>query len=191
MKSLRRLARPKCLFYFGVALALTTQPCARAQEALAKISWDAAAKIASATALAHEQILPAPAGKGGKILKISNPGSAPLQVTVLTIAKPHVTSDFYGLRGQVRYEDVSGDGYLEMWNDFPGGGHYFARTLLPAGPMGKLSGTSDWRELLLPFNSAGAGAHPDRLTINVVLPGHGTVFLTPLELFEVKPKKSF
>ncbi len=183
-------ARLSYLFLLGLGFG-AAEPCARSQEALAKFPWDIATRTASPVALAHEEILAPNAGMNGNILKIDNPGNEPLQITLLTIVKPPITAGFYGLRGQVRYEDVAGDGYLEMWNDFPGGGHYFSRLLGHrfGDPMARLTGTSDWRDVLLPFNAAASATHPDRLTINLVLPGRGTVFLTSLELFQLDPGK--
>jgi hypothetical protein len=90
------------------------------------------------------------------------------------------------LHGRVKYKDVAGDGYLELWNDFGDKGTYFSRTLLGSGPMQRLTGTSDWRFFELPFYAE--GMKPRRLTLNVVLPGAGTVTVAqplvvgPLEL---------
>ena len=50
--------------------------------------------------------------------------------------------------------------------------------------MGKLSGTSDWRAFMLPFDSTGGSGSPTRLEINIFLPAQGTVFLGPVKLVE-------
>lgn len=104
---------------------------------------------------------------------------------MLTIDQPQLTGPRYALRGQVRYDNVEGIGYLEMWNYFPGGGQYFSRTLAEQGPMMKLKGTSGWRPFVLPFDATGAPP-PLRLVVNVVLQGRGIVYLGPLELTEEK-----
>ena len=93
---------------------------------------------------------------------------------VATCDEPKISSHQYIVKGRVKYEGVVGDGYLEMWNGFGKNGKYFSRSLAESGPMGKLSGTSDWREFALPFYSE-PGLLPSRLTLNVVLPGTGTV----------------
>jgi len=79
---------------------------------------------------------------------------------------------------------VEGIGYLELWNHFPGGGLYFSRTLAKEGPMMELHGTSGWRPFILPFDATGAPA-PTSLVFNVVLEGHGVVYLGPVELTEM------
>jgi hypothetical protein len=115
-------------------------------------------------------------------LKIENPSSRPLMVTLLPIEQPKITADVYSISGEVRYEGVEGDGFLEMWNYF-GESAYFSRTLGESGPMGKLSGTSDWRAFVLPFNATGAKSHPTKLVINLHLPGKGVVYLrSPIKL---------
>ena len=143
------------------------------------------------------------AGIRGPLLRITNPDDKPLRVPRLVVNAPPVTADFYALNGQVRYEDVSGDGFLEMWSTFPpavaGGGKrsWFSRTLgeTDTDPMMRLRGTSGWRPVILPFNAAGLGghadsgnngAHPVQLTVNLVLPSHGTVTLSTLRLAQYR-----
>jgi len=87
----------------------------------------------------------------------------------------------YAIRGQVRYSDVAGQGYLEMWSYFSDGGQFFSRTLAGEGPMAALTGSSDWRAFELPFYLQGTTG-PERIEVNVVLPGAGTVDVGPLEL---------
>ena len=127
-------------------------------------------------------------GKSG--LKIVNTNPTALSVRLLTVTNPAVTKNLYAILGDVRYENVSGNGYLEMWNYFPPlkpglpEGQYFSRTLGIAGEMGKITGTSEWRSFTLPFNRAGASGAPTRLEINLFLPGSGTVHISQLRMFE-------
>jgi hypothetical protein len=86
----------------------------------------------------------------------------------------------------VRYRDVKGDAYLEMWSVFEEG-HFFTRTLDVAGPLQKITGSSDWRDFLLFFDATGAKAPPKRLIVNIVLPGAGEVSLTGLSVVELDP----
>jgi hypothetical protein len=79
---------------------------------------------------------------------------------------------------------VEGTGYLEMWSTFPGEGRFFSRTLAPGGPMKSLSGSSPWRDFVIPFDAAGASTAPESLAVNVVLPGRGTVQLGALRLLQ-------
>jgi hypothetical protein len=87
----------------------------------------------------------------------------------------------YALRGDVRYTGVTGQGYLELWSEFPDGARYFSRTVASNGDAAALTGSSDWRPFELAFALAG-GAGPRRLELNLVLPGAGTVALGPLRL---------
>jgi hypothetical protein len=125
---------------------------------------------------------------GESVLKIENTNDTPLQVQLLKIVKPAVSTTVYAITGRVKYESVQGTGYLEMWNYFPAlhpgmpEGRYFSRTLGDSGEMGKISGTSDWRDFTLPFDPAGASGPPTRLVINLILPGRGTVYLSSVRL---------
>jgi hypothetical protein len=124
-------------------------------------------------------VLPPEQGQSFHRLRVER-GSEPT-VTVLTIERPKITGPRYAITGQVRYEGIDGDGYLELWNHFPDGSQYFSRTLGETGPMMKLHGTSGWRAFALPFDSTGAPP-PSRLVFNVVLPGRGVVYLGPVTL---------
>ena len=100
--------------------------------------------------------------------------------TILQVDNPRVSGDSYAVSGRVEYKGVVGDGYLEMWSYFPDGSHYFSRTFDVSGPMAKLSGTSPPRPFILPCFLSGSPARPNRLVINVVLPGAGSVRVSDL-----------
>jgi len=97
--------------------------------------------------------------------------------TIVRCPAPAISSHQYVVRGQVKYDGVVGDGYLELWNDFGSKGKFFSRSLAERGPMGQLKGTSGWRKFELPFY-AEEGMRPESLTLNVVLPGAGNVTVT-------------
>ena len=167
-----------------VATLLLATP-ARAQEKIAEYDWS---KLAEAKELAGGT----PVKMDGRTaLKIENTNSAPLRVSLLTIENPEITSQRYALVGEVKYESVKGDGYVETWNHFPAkegepksGGKYFSRTLGEEGPMAKLTGTSTWREFILPFNVSGATAAPSKIEFNLFLPAQGTVYISPIRLIQ-------
>lgn len=127
---------------------------------------------------------------GRAALKIESTNADGLQLTLLTIDKPKISRILYVVQGEIRYDRVQGDGFLEMWNYFPPAkpglpeGQYFSRTMGESGETGKIRGTSDWRLFELPFNSTGASGVPTRLQINLHLPGRGTVYLGPVTLVE-------
>jgi len=119
--------------------------------------------------------------------RITNPTAASRTARVLVLDAPGVSQATYAVTGQVRYESVGGEGYLEMWSVFPGGKRHFSRTLAAQGPMARLHGTAGWRWFCLPFSVTSGGQRPHRLILNVVLPRGGTVELGPLKLTQYAP----
>jgi len=121
------------------------------------------------------------AGREGASIRIERltGGSVP----ILRIEKPPLTALVWAIEGDLRYEGVAGDGYLEMWSIFADG-RYFSRTLGEGGPMGRLSGSSDWRPFVLPFSSRAGMPPPVALEVNLVLPGAGTVEIGALRLVQ-------
>ena len=120
------------------------------------------------------------------------------KVPIFVIQKPEVSKTGYMLKGEVRHENVGGEGMLEMWNFFPmhdddgnvvegREGYFFSRTAGEYGPMQKLNGTSGWRPFILPFNPGNLGHPPKRLEVNALLPDGGTVMLRNLELVDWQP----
>jgi hypothetical protein len=110
----------------------------------------------------------------------AGPGGGSFPLTV--IEAPPVGAPGYAVVGRVSYEDVEGQGFLEMWSVFPGGVRAFTRTLGTEGPMAALSGTAGWREFSLPFRLREIDGVPSSLEIGVVLPGAGSVRIGPLRL---------
>jgi hypothetical protein len=106
------------------------------------------------------------------------------------VENPGVNTKLYALRGKLRYKNVDGTGYLETWNEFPPDEQgqpnirAFSRSLAEHGPFGKLSGTSDWRDVFIPFNAEGTKEPLAKLELNLVLAGAGEVEITDLQLIE-------
>ena len=61
---------------------------------------------------------------------------------------------------------------------------FFSRTLADVGPMKKISGTSPWRTVWIPFDATESKTLPEALDLNLVLPGSGSVELSSLELYQ-------
>ena len=116
-------------------------------------------------------------------LKITNSEGKPLTVNLVTIENPGIIVDTCAVSGRIRYENVEGKGYLEMWSVFPDGSRYFTKTL-GVGHLLPMQGTSGWRYFILPFNAQGAKDKPAKLIVNLVLPGKGTVYIGPLKLVQ-------
>jgi hypothetical protein len=127
---------------------------------------------------------------GRAVLKVVNTNNTPLRAQLIKLLKPGVTKKFYAIEGEIKYEAVHGTGYLETWNYFPPAqtgepeGAYFSRTLGESGDMGKITGTSEWRRFMLPFDWTSAKQAPTRLELNLFLPGEGTVYVGSLKLVE-------
>jgi len=102
-------------------------------------------------------------------------------IPLLIDAQPNVGTHSYALRGEVKYEQVGGTGFLETWTNV-GGNKSFSRSLADYGPMAKLAGTSAWREFMLPMNMMGSSAPVQQIEMNVVLPNGGKVWLRNLRL---------
>jgi hypothetical protein len=109
---------------------------------------------------------------------------------LVVLPQPGINSPVYALKGLVRYEDVEGDAYLQMNNDFGDTGVFFTKSMAPSGPLGMISGSSDWRPFVLPFDAnqgdqASAGPLvPDELTLVLHLPAAGTVAIRDVKLYQ-------
>lgn len=127
---------------------------------------------------------------GKSAVKIVSTNDTGLRVQLLQITNPPISKMLYAIAGEIKYEGVKGDGFLEMWNCYPPAkpgmfeNKYFSRTLGESGELGKITGTSSWRAFTLPFDRTGSTAKPTRLEINLILPGQGTVYLGPIKLVE-------
>lgn len=139
-------------------------------------------------------------------LRIAYSGSGPLQLKLFPNENyeqlgqgipRQVQTHHYAITGEVRYENVSPGSYLEMCSlfdpppNYPGqpgapfpAPAYFSRTLAESGPMGQLSGTSNWREFWLPFDSTGAKSQLAELNLNLHLTGPGIVHLRDMKLVQ-------
>ena len=109
---------------------------------------------------------------------------------LIELPDPGISSPVYALKGMLRYADVEGEGYLQMDNHFGAQGTFFSKSLAPAGPLGKISGSSDWRPFVLPFyansgNQADSAAPlPEKLSLSLFLPGSGTVSISEVGLYQ-------
>ena len=147
---------------------------AHAEETVRKITW--AGSLPEGAARGPE--------RSGSVT-VTSMSDEGLTVTLLELEEPGITKLRYALKGRVRYENVDGAGYVEMWNVFDEG-RYFTRTNLDQGPMRAITGSSGWRDIVLPFDATGGNAPPRGLLINVVLPGRGKVTLSPMTLVELE-----
>jgi hypothetical protein len=167
----------KAILLFLLSAMILTAAARADEQVISTFSWK---ELADAGKLTAGTLTGAP----DNALKIDNRGPGAMSATVLTIEQPKITTDFYAVTGEVRYVNVEGDGFLEMWSHFGETAAYFSRTLGVTGPMAKLTGTSDWRAFMLPFDAKGASSRPSKLVVNVQLPGKGSVFMRDLKLVQ-------
>ena len=156
-----------------------------------KIPITILAAILASPAAAKQLVTPVDVDGTDGVLRIEGAGG-PSVHALAELPDPGVTQPVYAVRGSVRYDDVAGDGYLQLDNDFGDRGTYFTKSVADAGPLQKLAGSSDWRPFMLPFyaNSGREGASaplPESLTLSLVLPGAGTVYLRDVALYEYGP----
>jgi hypothetical protein len=154
---------------------------ARAEEVLRTVAWGELSRngeLRSGDVSAPDEDSPI------EQLKVENRTGRGATFPVLILESPGITQSRYAIRGKVRYQEIEGEGYLEMWNIFPDGGEYFSRTVESSGPLKSLTGQSDWRPFVLPFFINEGEDRPERLVVNIVLPGDGVVALGPLQLVQ-------
>jgi hypothetical protein len=154
---------------------------AGADEVLKEISWG---RLKAEGGLRSGTVHAADASTPFEYLELSPSELQGGVLPLLVLESPPITRSRYALVGQVSYEGVEGQGFLEMWSAFPNGGRYFSRTLAGSGPMQGVHGSSPWREVVLPFFNEEGAPPPTTLTVNLVLPGRGTVRLGPLRLVQ-------
>jgi hypothetical protein len=158
----------------ALALLLVSAAIALADR---ELSWPAAdklpknVKLHAAVKLAKEAVV-----------EVSGPNDK--EVEILVVDEPKVPHHRYMLKGKVKYKGVDKDAYVEMWSHFPDDKTYFSRTLSEQGPTAKIQGDSDWREIVVPFQSK-EDYLPSKLVVNVVLPGEGTIYLTTFTLMKL------
>jgi len=157
---------------------LVAWPALAAEHVITRREWSAQTEPSGA----HVQ---AGALRGASTLRVE--GAA--QTALWSLDAPGITRPAHAVRGEIRYDDVVGTGYLEMWTWY-GDAHYFSRTLASEGPLRSLSGSSDWRPFALPF-SGEQGRRPTRIEVNLVLPGRGRVELSGLTLVELDAPQDF
>jgi hypothetical protein len=160
--------------FVGVILVFLVLPAVTAAEKLRDYSWSELK--ASGQAKPGEVVTAGPDGAEECLLvAVTESGSA--RAELFAVDQPGIREAVYALKTRVRYEDVEGAAFLEMWSHFPDRSAYFSRTLADQGPMACLRGTSGWRDVILPFSAAGTPMRPSRLVINLVMPGKGKVWI--------------
>jgi hypothetical protein len=82
-------------------------------------------------------------------------------------------------QARLKSENLTGQAYLEMWCVFKDKGEYFSR-----GFDSIISGTTDWKTIRTVFNLR-KGEMPDRIKLNVVVNGTGTLWIDDIHLLKL------
>ncbi|MDZ4687319.1 MAG: hypothetical protein SH850_19785 [Planctomycetaceae bacterium] len=165
--------------------AVRAQPAPSGQTRLLTIAWKTLHEqdqLTSGTFVAAD-------GKEPDRLQLVHEAKEPRLFALHEFVPPSMSQPSYVVRGKVKYAGVQGQGYLELWNHFANQEAYFTRTMANGGPLGKIAGTSGWREFSLPFRK-GDKTGPEKLVLNLALEGPGTVEISDLELHSPAPEQS-
>lgn len=166
----------KSLLLSALGLVGLVSPAAAADPVL-EVIWEEEANRAP---LLNGELLP---GIPGGALRVKTDAAGPHNLVVWVTKTPTVTSSRWRLEGRVRYLGVEGEGQLVLLNTLEGR-DYFTKTVAPSGPLMRISGHSDWRPFVLPFDALGKQLPPEKIRLQVFLPGEGTVDLSSLRLYE-------
>jgi hypothetical protein len=105
--------------------------------------------------------------------RCSGPG-----VHALPGSLPLPTARRFAARPQLRWSGVSGTATVRMWVGLDGGASYFSERALAdpdTGTSMSADGGGRWREITLPFDATTSTAAIRSITVEIVLPGAGTV----------------
>lgn len=163
MKASRRLAP---LLALGLVIIGCRQPSLAETVTIARFPVDSLEHLVATDHVAFEAER---SHDGGGSLRIET--DEPRVIPLFAVTEVDIEDTRLLYRARLRTEDLEGRAYLEMWCVFEGLGEYFSRGL--ADP---LSGTTDWTERQIPFFLK-AGENPDRLELNLVVDGSGTVWI--------------
>ena len=107
-------------------------------------------------------------------LKIS--AAKPMRVRLYEVVGISAEDARLVYRAKLRTDGVQGQVYLEMWCRFPGKGEFFSRAL-----NAPLTGSTEWTSQETPFFLE-KGQNPDRVALNIVIDGRGTVWVDDVAL---------
>ena len=114
---------------------------------------------------------------GNGSIKITT--SKPLVIQLYSIDDLKVDDTQIIYEANVKSEGLSGQAYLEMWCVFKDKGEYFSR-----GFDSVISGNTDWKTIRTVFQ-LNKGEMPDRIKLNVVVNGVGTIWIDDIHLSKI------
>lgn len=137
--------------------------------------------------LLYGHIGPVGGAQRWRALRVSNADSMPTRFPLVVLDDLSPTMNTFAVEGQIKYWNVEGEAYLEMWTVLPDGSRFFTRTIAESGPLQKITGTSEWRAFSLPFNVSGELPEHVKLEVNVFMPGAGIIDISPLRIVNFSP----
>jgi hypothetical protein len=102
----------------------------------------------------------------------------PLTVKLLEVEGINIDDARLIYEAKVKTEGLEGKAYLEMWCQFLGKGEFFSRGLQTTA-----SGNTGWMTMETPFFLQ-KGEKPERIKLNLVVEGKGTVWIDHLRLIK-------
>ncbi len=150
-----------------VAAALLAAACAARANVVKRLSLDDAA--AASPRIEADAAVKA---EGAAALRIT--ATWPTTVTLGEVDGPDVEAATLVYSARVK-TDLEGAAFLELWAHV-GGGRYFSRGLDDV-----VRQRSDWRTIRTPF-VLGKGQRPEKVTLNLVIDGRGTVWVDDVVL---------
>ncbi|MBU2551909.1 MAG: hypothetical protein KKB20_26100 [Proteobacteria bacterium] len=164
----------KAIMVLTAALALACWPLeahpVKAEE-IRRFPLDQTMEVISRTDVAPD---PAVSTDGKGSIRVT--ARAPRVVRLFEVQGLDVENARLIYQARLKTRDVQGTVFLEMWCRFPGLGEYFSR-----GLHDQLSGTNDWSSVETPFFLQ-KGQKPDRVKLNLVVNGRGTVWIDDVRL---------
>jgi hypothetical protein len=106
----------------------------------------------------------------------------PVTISLFNVADLKIDNARLLYQARIRTEDVIGQVYLEMLCHFPDRGEFFSRS-----QASLLTGTQDWSSQETPFLFQ-KGEMPDLIKLNIVINGHGTVWIDDIKLVKAPLK---
>ena len=154
-------------FSFVLLFALSTNVWATKPDDI--ISWDDVRAEMLGTQIVSEQT-----DKGSSV-KIQAKGLTTVNLTQVDVKARNLNDTVLKYSAELKASDLKGQAYLEMLVHFDDQA-YFSRSL-----QTPLEGTTDWKMVETPFVLKD-GKVPDKVTLNLVINGTGTVWVRSVHL---------
>lgn len=114
---------------------------------------------------------------GDGTVRIVAPAGEPTTVPLGSFPITDMQSRTYALQLTVDHSIVGQPAYFEMWTELDDGRRFFSKTLATVGPMKKLAGYAEGREIVIPASLEGSSQNAIAAELLLVMPSGGTVTL--------------